>query len=208
MRCTIAISRGTYFLICLYMDMLAMDITELRPWNPPPGDVVHLFCDASGCPPCLGAVLFCDGAWRWTCMDLLDRDLHLFKPRRDAQIIGLELLAISLGMCSFETWLQGRKIIVHCDNKGSEASIRRGSARSWDHAQLVHAQWLHAARYQMSLFIKRVNSKDNIGDLPSRGDFNLMHALGAEWVQPKLWSMFRDQDTWAVLQERWAAAGG
>ena len=38
----------------------------------------------------------------------------------------------------------------------------------WDHAQLVHAQWLHAAREKVTLFIKRVGSKDNIADLPSR----------------------------------------
>ena len=47
-----------------------------------------------------------------------------FRARRDNQIMGLELLAISLGMCSFEHLLTGRAVVVHCDNTGSE--VRRG----------------------------------------------------------------------------------
>ena len=46
--------------------------------------------------------------------------------------------------------------------------MRRGSAKSMDHAQLVHEQWLQAAEYGMELFIRRVGTDDNIADLPSR----------------------------------------
>ena len=49
-----------------------------------------------------------------------------------------------------------------------EASLRRGSARACDHAELVREQWLHAARCKFHLFIVRVATDDNIGDLPSR----------------------------------------
>ena len=49
-----------------------------------------------------------------------------------------------------------------------QASLRRGSAVSWDHAQLVHEQWLLAAMSSMQLFIVRVGTHDNIADLPSR----------------------------------------
>ena len=46
-----------------------------------------------------------------------------------------------------------------------------------DHAQLVHAQWTQAARMGMSLFIKRVDTHDNIADLPARlVDTLLTHA--------------------------------
>jgi len=82
--------------------------------------------------------------------------------------MGLELLAISLGMCTFASLLVGRRVVVHSDNTGSEACFRRGTARSWDHAQLVHEQWLQAARLRMQLFVKRVATDDNIADLPSR----------------------------------------
>ena len=46
--------------------------------------------------------------------------------------------------------------------------MRRGSARTVHHAELVHEQWLHAARCRFHLFIQRVATDDNIGDLPSR----------------------------------------
>ena len=49
-----------------------------------------------------------------------------------------------------------------------QASVRRGTARSWDHAQLVHEQWLQAALLEMQVFVKRVATDDNIADLPSR----------------------------------------
>ena len=103
--------------------------------------------------------------------------------------MGLELLSISLGFCTFEHLLRGRQVVVHSDNKGSEVSVlmcwggrvarmvvvralqwslRRGTAKALDHAQLVHAQWLQAAETGMSLHIRRVATDDNIADPPSR----------------------------------------
>ena len=99
--------------------------------------------------------------------------------------MGFELLAISMAFCTFDWLLRGRTVAVHCDNTGSEvrhlcacvsycfcflcqASCRRGTARCWDHAQLVHDQWLQAAIAGMQVFIKRVATDDNIADLPSR----------------------------------------
>ena len=46
--------------------------------------------------------------------------------------------------------------------------MRRGTARCFDHAQLVHAQWLHAAKLRTQLWIQRVATDDNVADLPSR----------------------------------------
>ena len=81
--------------------------------------------------------------------------------------MGLELLAISLGLCTFGPWVNGRNMVVHCDNTGSEVSTRKGSAKRWDHAQLVRAHWLYAAKNNLQLIIKRVSTHDNIADLPS-----------------------------------------
>ncbi len=49
-----------------------------------------------------------------------------------------------------------------------QAAIRRGTAVSMDHAQLVHAQWTQAARLGLSVHVLRVGTDDNIADLPSR----------------------------------------
>ena len=110
--------------------------------------------------------------------------LQAFRARGDSQIMGLELLAISLGLATFKEYIAGRNVVVHSDNTGSEVrnlcvvcmvcnrvfqvSIRRGTARSLDHAQLVHHQWLFIAEHGINLFVKRVGTKYNIADLPSR----------------------------------------
>ena len=92
----------------------------------------------------------------------------IFKARQDNQIMGLELLAISLGLSSFEHLLRKRRVVIHSDNTGSEAATKKGTARSWDHTQLVHAQWLHAAMLGIDMHVVRVPTDDNIADLPSR----------------------------------------
>ena len=94
--------------------------------------------------------------------------LAFFNVRKDNQIMGLELLAISLGLSSFEHLLKKRRVVIHSDNTGSEAACNKGTARSWDHAQLVHAQWLHAAILGINMHVIRVATDDNIADLPSR----------------------------------------
>eukprot|EP00973_Karenia_brevis_P086403 11980337-Karenia_brevis.AAC.1 len=60
--------------------------------------------------------------------------LKFFKPRKDKQIMGLELLAISLALCTFRNELREQRVVVYCDNKGSEIAVRRGTARAHDHA--------------------------------------------------------------------------
>ena len=103
-----------------------------------------------------------------------------------------------------------------------QVSIRRGAARSWDHAQLVHEQWLHAALNCVEISVKRVATDDNIADLPSRSarnairrrshpvvrtfvvqEFQLLRDIGAvEWV-PYLKESYEGDKTWEVLRERW-----
>ena len=53
-------------------------------------------------------------------MEPPDAMLAKFKRRGDNQIMGLELLSISLGLCTFQDMLKKRRVIVHCDNSGSE----------------------------------------------------------------------------------------
>ena len=43
-----------------------------------------------------------------------------FRDRGDNQITGLELLAISLGLSTFERRIRGRKVVIRSDNSGSE----------------------------------------------------------------------------------------
>ena len=106
-----------------WLVVLNMDLAEVREWHQSAESTVHLLCDASGSPPQLGAVLFTDGVCYWTqCLAEPDT-MKYFASRSDQQIMGLELLAISLGLCTFEHLLRGRNVVVHCDNTGSEVGV-------------------------------------------------------------------------------------
>ena len=79
-----------------------------------------LFCDARGHPPHIAAVLVQNGKCTFTHMTPSAAVLEMFRCRMDSQIMGLELLSISLGLESFNRELHGQKVIVHSDNTGSE----------------------------------------------------------------------------------------
>ena len=187
-----------------WLMVLKRHLAERRDWHVVQEEVLHMFCDARGSPPTLAAVLFVQDECLYTHMVPPAHVMEQFRSRKDQQIMGLELLAISLGLCTFQSTLEGRRVVVHCDNTGSEVAIRRGTARSWDHAQLVHEQWLHAACKQISIFVRRVCTDDNIADLPSRGELELLAAVGAVEVEPMLAATYMLDATWDVLQERWA----
>ena len=81
---------------------------------------VHLFCDARGEPPHLGAVLVMGRTWYWTHVQPSKEVLQHFHRRSDNQIMALELLSISLGMSTFEHLIANKCVVVHSDNTGSE----------------------------------------------------------------------------------------
>jgi hypothetical protein len=202
--------------------VLESGLCERGNWKSEQRPAVHLFCDASGSPAHLGAVLFDDDQCFVTHYAPPAELLAQFRRRRDNQIMGLELLSISLGLCTFEHLIRGRNVIVHSDNTGSEArcecacdipwgvsnwacqaAIRRGTAIALDHAQLVHTQWTQAAEQGLSLHILRVGTHDNIADLPSRDELTLLLSLGAVPLAPVLRERYWEQKTWEVLHERW-----
>ncbi len=209
--------------------VLRTGIAERRPWQHLSAErPLHLFTDASGTPPYLGAVLFDGEVWRFTHMAAPEVITQCFKKRSDNQIMGLELLGISLGLSTFQRQLHGRSVVIHCDNSGAEVcgsyavvgavfvavcglccvqvSVSKGSARSWDHAQLVHAQWLHVAREHMQIWVQRVDTAVNIADLPSRRDLHLLRVMGAVEHKPRLESPYSMPEIWEVLQERWSSS--
>ena len=93
--------------------------------------------------------------------------------------------------------------MIHSDNTGSEVTMRRGTARSLDHAQLVHSQWHHVARLGAGVYVKRVATDDNIADLPSREEFRIFETKGAVFVPPALETKYGG-DEWGILQHRWS----
>ena len=103
--------------------ILLSDIAELKPWLQNGSKHAHMFCDAAGGKPHLGVVVFIDGEILWTHLMPPQKVMSRFKSRGDNQIMGLELLAISLGISTFGRRLHGRKVVIHSDNTGSEVPV-------------------------------------------------------------------------------------
>ena len=101
-------------------EVLQRGLCEGRKWKQEQRQPVNLFCDASGFPAYLGAVVMVDDKCYYTHMAPSSELMGMFRRRRDNQIMGLELLSISLGLCTFENLIRGRNVIVHSDNTGSE----------------------------------------------------------------------------------------
>ena len=68
----------------------------------------------------VAAVLCIDGQCHYTDGPPAAALVERFQSRRDNQITTLEILAISVGLCTFAERLKGRKVIVYSDNTGAE----------------------------------------------------------------------------------------
>ena len=163
---------------------------------------IHLFADARGHPPRLAAVLLADGKTHYTDWEPPPSLLAIFISRKDQQIMGLELLAIALGFSTFANLLEGRRVFVWSDNVGTESCARKGTARQWDHACIVHSLWKRAAALQCELYVERVPTAVNIADLPSREEYKLLHAIRALYCEPYLDTAFWQPDAWEALSLR------
>jgi len=109
--------------LCWWKEVLQRGLCERRQWKQVYLPPVHLFCDARGFPAYLGAVVMVDDKCYYTHMAPTPELMSMFRRRKDNQIMGLELLSISLGLHTFENLIKGRNVVVHSDNTGSE--VRR-----------------------------------------------------------------------------------
>ena len=119
--------------------------------------------------------------------------------------MGLELLAVVIGLATFAPQLQYYAINIWEDNHGGECALTKACARESDHNLLVHAVWLMAARCGMALWVQRVASDDNIADEPSRGKNSALAEINAQWVSPELPSQIWHPDQWTGIALEFAA---
>ena len=103
-----------------WTQILKSKLCERRSWTNAQAAPVHLFCDASGRPAHLGAVLIMDDKCYFTHYVPPAEVVNGFRRRNDNQIMGLELLSISLGLCTFADLIRSRNVVVHSDNTGAE----------------------------------------------------------------------------------------
>lgn len=103
------------------------------------------------------------------------------------------------GLSVFEKELSGCNVVVFSDNVGAQKAVEKGGARAWDHSCVVQGIWLRALRMRTGMWIERVASKDNISDLPSREEYDLMQKLKAQWREPWFHSSFLQPQAWQHL---------
>ena len=78
------------------------------------------------------------------------------------------VLAAMSGISTFENTLRSRNIVVHSDNTVAENSVRKGSAKCFDHTAIVHSVWTKILELGANMYVVRVASKENLSDDPSR----------------------------------------
>jgi hypothetical protein len=161
--------------------------------------VVDLFCDARGSPARVAAVLVKGHKVSYTDWAPPADLLRTFQAREDNQIMGQELLAIVVGLSTFAAELRGCAVRVWTDNAGGEGALRKGGSKASDHNLLIHATWLLAARGGFGMYIYRVPTKDNIADSPSREEYTLLEAMGADWRRPWLPNAFWQPASWEAV---------
>ena len=57
----------------------------------------------------------------------------------------------------------------------------------------------------MHLWIERVPTSENIADLPSREEYGLMEAIGAQWVPPMLATVYAKIGEYCCVMLFWSS---
>ena len=91
---------------------MSHNIVEEKQWFPPPSKPARLWVDARSTPPRCAAVLSIDGNVLFTDGEPGQSLMHELLQRGDSQIMALEIMAIAVGLSSFQQLLRGRKVIV------------------------------------------------------------------------------------------------
>jgi hypothetical protein len=103
---------------------------------------------------------------------------------RLTQIVPFELIAGIVGLVAFSHLLEpGGRIVHFVDCKPALSILIKGYSKQADLADLVGGLWFRVSHLQNYYWATSVASASNIADGPSRRDFTLMKALGAERIQ-------------------------
>jgi hypothetical protein len=165
---------------------LAEQEAEDRWYDDGGGDTAELYCDASGMPGHLCAVLFIAGEAFYCHSEVPAAWREWFTARGDAQIMSLEVLAIMMGLETFLPILKGRTFRVWTDNEGAKGSITSGAARCSDHNLMVHRIWSLCYKHCLNPWYARVPTDENVSDGPTRSDHSVVQALGCLLVQAQV----------------------
>ena len=184
-RCNPALSNAIKWWIQTFRNNLTQKISLKHK-----SKVVDMFCDASGSPPVLAAILCDKRAATYCVMDAPCWAKEKLQHRNDEQIMAYEILAIMMGLETFSKDCKRATIRVWTDNIGGECALRKKSSAALDHNLFVHLIWEKAANLNAGLWIDRVPSKLNIADGPTRPTkdigLSILNYINAKKVQARL----------------------
>jgi len=152
----------------------------------PPIVLPFLHQHPSSLEPCSG---FLYGA------GILPQALHDLLVPKKQQIGQCELTAAIATYMSIPDLFKGRDVLHWIDNTSAIACLLHGYSSKPDSARLTNVFHLFNASLRANVYFEYVESKANIADLPSRGDFELLRAMAAiripmilpsaeEWARP------------------------
>ena len=106
-------------------------------------------------------------------------------PHRKNNQIGVqEAMVVILGLFPWQEWLVGAAVTIYVDKEEVRYLLISGTSRSKKITLLVARMWHEAALSRWGLLFRRVESKANLADGPTRDDFTHLEALKAEWWPP------------------------
>ena len=85
-------------------------------------------------------------------------------------------------LAAFAHILPGRQVWIFEDYTAAEAATGKGSCRADDQDALIHDIWTIALKCDTSLWLDRVPGDENVADLSSRGEYELLQELGGVWM--------------------------
>ena len=97
-----------------------------------------------------------------------------------------EAIAVFLGLFLWLAWLEGAVTVVYVDNEGVRYSLISGTSRCKEVARMVAIMWHEASIQRLGLFFRRVETKANLADGPTREDFPYFEDLQARWHVPTM----------------------
>ena len=130
------------------------------------------------------------GAWTVT------RELIAELEVRKQQVGQTELLAAVAAYYTMSRALRGRDVLHFIDNTGAVCGIAKGFSNKPDSARIIHTYHALNVQIQAQVHFEWIASENNIADLPSRGDFALLHEYGSrdiglvlppinDWLSPE-----------------------
>ena len=96
------------------------------------------------------------------------------------------MLAVILAMYTWMHLLDGVVVTIYTDNEGVRYSLISGTSRLPEVALSAARFWQLATDRRWGILIRRVESKSNIADGPTRDNLKLVQKLVATWSAPAL----------------------